>query len=449
MALIEGFERVQRSRAIVPLAMAVAAALLVVSEIGFRRTELALVRRDTLLVHGVELAKLQRLVLVAESSHRGYLMTGRPAYKQPFDEVLPQLDQQLRTVESQYAVEPVTAADIRRLAELVRRKIAEMRTVVQMFESSKDDGWRELMLTDIGRETMVEFESIARKVNAEEAERVGAAARLLDGTLQASRVAIDAMVLAGLAVLLALIGKARRLAAERTAHVAALRGERDLLEGEVQRRTADITEIARHLQNAREDERSRLARELHDELGGLLTAAKLDVARLRNKLAAATPEATERLVHLVRTLDAGIALKRRIIEDLHPSSLGNLGLKAALEILCAEFAAGSQIEVVTTIAEPGLDKAAELTIYRLVQEALTNAAKYAHARRIEVSLVVEDQAAMVTVKDDGVGFDPTRVAASTHGLAGMRFRVQSARGRLELHSAVGVGTTNGAWLPRG
>ena len=123
-------------------------------------------------------------------------------------------------------------------------------------------------------------------------------------------------------------------------------GERDRLEGEVAARTAQLKELAQHLQTMREDERSRLARELHDELGALLTAAKLDVARLKSRLgASATPDAAERLAHLNETLNGGIALKRRIIEDLRPSSLSNLGLVAALEILLREFAARSEIAV--------------------------------------------------------------------------------------------------------
>jgi hypothetical protein len=87
----------------------------------------------------------------------------------------------------------------------------------------------------------------------------------------------------------------------------------------------------------REEERGHLARELHDELGALLTAAKLDVARLKSRLGDQPPEVGQRLQHLTETLNSGIALKRRIIEDLRPSSLSNLGLTASLEILAREF----------------------------------------------------------------------------------------------------------------
>ena len=440
-------DQLRPRRFAVPAAICVAAALLVVSELGFERTAVVSAERDRLLERRVEVGRLQRLVLAAESSQRGYLLTGRPAYKQPYSEVMPQLEAQLVKVETLYANDPQMAPEVRKLAELVRRKASEMNTTVTMFEQGKDQSWRDLTLTDIGREAMVEIERIGADINAEEAKRLAVAGRVLDDTLRASRIGIAAMVLLALAVLLALIAKARGLADERAQRVRELRLERDRLEVEVDRRTTEITEIARHLQNAREDERGRLARELHDELGGLLTAAKLDAARMRNKLAGTPPEVGERLAHLVQTLDAGIALKRRIIEDLHPSSLANLGLKPALEILCGEFAERSQVALDTTLAEVSLDAARDLTIYRLVQEALTNCAKYARARHVEVRLEAGEHEVVISVKDDGAGFDVAATPPSSHGLAGMRFRVRSARGRLDVCSAPGAGTTITAALP--
>ena len=207
-------------------------------------------------------------------------------------------------------------------------------------------------------------------------------------------------------------------------------GDRNRLEAEVAARTEQLRELAQHLQTIREDERSRLARELHDELGALLTAAKLDVARLKSRLGATlTPDATERLAHLNESLNGGIALKRRIIEDLRPSSLSNLGLVAALEILLREFAARSEIEVIDDLAAVDLDAGAQLTVYRLVQEALTNVVKYAKARRVVVTLEpIEGGGARVSVKDDGIGFDTSVPRMARHGLIGMRYRVE-AEGR--------------------
>ncbi|MFO1288953.1 MAG: ATP-binding protein, partial [Rubrivivax sp.] len=188
----------------------------------------------------------------------------------------------------------------------------------------------------------------------------------------------------------------------------------------------------------------------HDELGGLLTAAKLDMARVRKRLAGAPPEVLERIEHLGEMLDGGIALKRRIIEDLSPSSLSNLGLQRTLEMHCAEFGKRAEVQMQTSIAEvPGLAEDRELAVFRFVQEALTNVAKYARARHVQVSLAPDgDEHVCVQVRDDGVGFDTEATTRNgAHGLAGMRFRVQSCGGEWLLRSTPGAGTFVQARLP--
>jgi signal transduction histidine kinase len=269
----------------------------------------------------------------------------------------------------------------------------------------------------------------------------------LADTLQLNRAGIGMLVLLGLIWLALYLRQTTQLDAEREARSHELRAQRDHLEREVARRTRDLTEIATHLQTVREDERSHLARELHDELGGLLTAAKLDLARVKSRLREAGPEVAERIVHLTRALDAGIALQRRIIEDLRPSTLATLGLKSTLEVLCRDFAARTDIDVHTAVADLPLAPGVQLSVYRLVQESLTNVSRYAQASLVDVRLVKEGDQAVLSVDDDGIGFDPAQVRSGARGLAGMRFRVQSEGGQLELRSAPGEGTTVTARLP--
>jgi signal transduction histidine kinase len=226
-----------------------------------------------------------------------------------------------------------------------------------------------------------------------------------------------------------------------------LQVERERLEKVVGQRTAQLSELTHHLLNAREDERSRLARNLHDELGALLTAAKLDAARLKSRLSSKAPEALELLAHLVETLNSGIALGRSIIEDLRPSTLGNLGLVATLEILAREFAAHSGVAVQCSLQPVKLAPSAELMIYRLVQEAITNITKYAQASHVVLRLVLLDDQLEVSVRDDGIGFDTTLLTPSAYGLLGMRFRVEAEGGRFSVESAPGQGTQIQASLP--
>jgi len=151
-----------------------------------------------------------------------------------------------------------------------------------------------------------------------------------------------------------------------------------LLEQAVRDRTAELSELAGYLITAREDEKAHLARELHDELGALLTAAKLDIARMRTKLLE-DPVMAARLKQVNQRLDEGISLKRRIVEDLRPSSLTTLGLTISLANLCSEVGTRLNIAIQIDFDEVRLTEEGQLAIYRLVQEALNNVCKYAKA----------------------------------------------------------------------
>jgi len=222
--------------------------------------------------------------------------------------------------------------------------------------------------------------------------------------------------------------------------------ERMLLADRVRERTAELTEMTNHLVHAREDERARIARELHDEMGGLLTAIKLDFARLR-RLPDLPQKALERMVAIESRLNEGIALKRRIIEHLRPSALDQLGLVSALEILCSDMAGVLGVPVHADLETVSVGKIAELTLYRAAQEALTNIGKYAHCRQVQVSMHQRGAEVLLTVRDDGRGFDPTQVPHGHHGLVGMRVRLELHGGWLKLESAPGRGTTLTAELP--
>ena len=161
------------------------------------------------------------------------------------------------------------------------------------------------------------------------------------------------------------------------------------------------------------------------------------------------PDVEDRVNHLNQTINQGIALKRRIIEDLHPSALTNLGLVAALEIQAREFEerSGLTLKLALDVKHAPLSSDVKLTVYRLVQESLTNIAKYAKASEVQIKLRVEDANVVVTVIDNGCGFNPSAVLKSSHGLTGMRYRVESQGGKIRVKSSLGNGTQIEAWLP--
>jgi signal transduction histidine kinase len=125
-----------------------------------------------------------------------------------------------------------------------------------------------------------------------------------------------------------------------------------------------------------------------------------------------------------------------------------LGLVASLEILTREFADRSGIDIATSLESVELGGSAQLTVYRLVQESLTNMSKYAMASHADITLSSTDEHVTIEVRDNGLGFDTDKIAATSHGLAGMRHRVEAAGGQLLIESSPGQGTHIRANLPK-
>ncbi len=442
-----GWAAVRRSRVALPLVIVLAAALVLVNELGYRRASGGLGAIDQTTDARFALRQLHVLVLDAENGQRLYLLSGNRDFLLPYSRSIAAIEAQLARLHAIYAAWPEERARLKTVEDLARDKLSELKTTLDVFDTGRHGAAQTLVQSGIGRERMREFEEAVNAMSATAAQRAQRTLTVQQQTLQNNRIVLALLTVLGALALGLYLRQSERLDAERERRQSDLRAERDRLDAEVRQRTADLFEVARHLQSAREDERSRLARELHDELGGLLTAAKLDVARIRSRLHDTPPELAERIGHLVSSLDAGIALKRRIIEDLRPSTLTHLGLKAAIEVLCREFAGRSETLVETDLADLRPDEASALTIYRLVQESLTNVAKYAQARRVSVCLRGDRSGIELTVTDDGVGFDPARIPRRSRGLAGMRFRVESSGGSLELDSRPGAGVKVQARLP--
>jgi signal transduction histidine kinase len=449
MMLTRSLDLIPRSRAwMAPLAVAVAIAFLTVNEVTYQRARDGIASGDEMQAQRVEVRRLQLLLQAAEAGQRGYMLTGQLEYKEPYEVAKAQLESQLTRLRALFADDPDAQPNVLEIEDLTRRKASELKTTIELFEGGNVTGALDVVKTGIGLDHMRALDKLVATTATQEEIKMAYARRSLINTLVLNRLGIAALVLLSLLSLAWILRQSKRLDAAREEQRAELQLERDRLETEVERRTLDLTELARHLQTVREDERSRLARELHDELGGLLTAAKLDVARVKSRLKGAAPEIGERIGHLVQSLDAGIALKRRIIEDLRPSTLSNLGLNAALEVLCAEFSRRTDVKVQAELGDVSLPEDAQLTAYRVVQEALTNVAKYAKAHHVTVRLQGDGEVARLSVSDDGAGFDTRGVPMRARGLAGMRFRVASHGGRLDLTSQPGQGTTIEVQLPQ-
>lgn len=432
-----------------PLAILAVTLIVFINEASYYRTVKSVADMDQAQTTRGALNELMQSLLDAETGQRGYLLTGNRIYLEPYFETLKTINQQLDQLRTTFSADPQSLSDFGVMSRHISRKLAEMDLTVKMRAANQEDAWRFVLTTDVGKEQMDGIRLQVDKLAAGSIRNTERGQAQVRRTLQLSRIGISLMALGGLLAFYLYLLQTRTLLNAGVREQESLKRERDQLDLQVRERTANLAELATHLQNVREDERGHLARELHDELGALLTAAKLDVARLKSRIGTEQPEAMERIAHLTGTLNNGIALKRRIVEDLRPSSLSHLGLVASLEILAREFEERSEISILTDLETVELGGSAQLTAYRLVQESLTNIGKYANATQIVISLQNQGGYIMIDVADNGSGFDTSRITATSHGINGMRHRVEAAGGKLTVTSAPGAGTRICAVLPKG
>jgi PAS domain S-box-containing protein len=226
--------------------------------------------------------------------------------------------------------------------------------------------------------------------------------------------------------------------------------ERVRAEDALKRSKHELQQLAAAAHQTREHEQSRIARELHDELGQSLTALKMLAVSLRGSVATDDAAALQRLDRMEEVLDRTVAATRRIAADLRPLMLEDLGLIAAIEWLTEEFSQRHGIECTLSVDDPdlALEGAHASAVFRIVQEALTNVARHAHARHVDVIITRDDSAVIVRVRDNGRGFatDAPRSPVS-RGLLGMRERAYLLGGWIAIESAPGYGTAVEIRLP--
>jgi signal transduction histidine kinase len=195
-------------------------------------------------------------------------------------------------------------------------------------------------------------------------------------------------------------------------------------------------------EEAREDERKHIARELHDELGQHLSAIRLELAFVRMRWGADNPELREKVQSVQKSIDGVIYVVRDLVARLRPVVL-DMGIASALEWLVCEFQTSSEVKCDLQIGEQVADLTPwqTNTVFRLVQESLTNIGRHAHARNVQVSLQRQSVDYVLTVCDDGLGFDPTKIGVKSLGIQGMRERAQMLDGQLDLRTRPGEATT--------
>jgi len=220
-----------------------------------------------------------------------------------------------------------------------------------------------------------------------------------------------------------------------------LKTENSRLEAKVAARTRELSNLASNLTNAQEEERQHIARELHDEMGSALTAAKMDASWLRRSLGTRVDDSIqERLLRLIENIGGTISLTRRLVDDLQPPLLKGLGLTEALRSLGQQFEIDMPVEMSFPEHELNLSAEQSLALFRVAQESLTNVRKYAKASQVKLSLQEEGGVVLLSIRDNGVGFDTQDIELHGHGIAGIKHRTQMFHGSLTLSSSPGKGT---------
>jgi two-component system sensor histidine kinase UhpB len=208
--------------------------------------------------------------------------------------------------------------------------------------------------------------------------------------------------------------------------------------------------LTSHLQVVREDERQRIAREVHDELGQALTALNMDVHWLRKRLPREASALTAKVESMAGLIGTTVQSVRRICSELRPGILDDFGLSAAIEWQLESFSERTGIRCNLRAEPPDLvvDDDLSIALFRIFQEALTNCARHAHASQLWVDLHEATGHLELSVRDDGVGLTPSRPAAKqTFGLMGIRERVRDFGGRFEIGAAPGGGTSLRVRIP--
>lgn len=388
-----------------------------------------------------EVIAMRSQLVDLESAQRGFLLTTNRRYLAPYESALPDLQVISARLRTLAAGDAEVLERVTRLEELRGVKIAEVTASISLTQLGDRANAMAILRTGEGRKVMDQFRAEAQALIGLLDSRFTSLREEQTKSLVLSRYAFAALALLTLALILLVVRLFVADSLRREEQRYEEEHERRRLEVIIEDRTRELSQLTTHLQSASEQEKADLARDLHDELGGLLTAANMDLAWLQGRSVTMEQEVRDKLAELVRTVTEAMNLKRRVVENLRPALLDHFGLPTALEAYFDETCKRAGLECHTTIPDETdpIPQALAIALFRVGQESLTNIIRHAKARRVEMSFEVGPAGYHLCVRDDGIGMDPER-ARSSHGLSGMRHRVVSLNGSFEIQSAPGQGT---------
>ena len=440
-----------RQLLLVGLLLATVIGLFVAAESGQRKLAAASSRVEQAARRENASTELLQLLRQAESGQRGYILLDDPAYLVPYQEAVAKSPADLQELDAAFSTaDPRVRANVEEIARLSRAKFAEMNQTLALYRDRGRSAAVALIRTDFGQRTMAQISDRVRQIQEDETDDMLDASRSWRSDRWLSLAVMSAALAASLFLVLLLRRLVLRYIASKEREAQQLAERQAQLERVVKRRTEDLTELSTHLQSMAEKERSALSRELHDELGGLLVAARMDVSWIEERVAGSDPELLAHFKRLQEALQEGVDLKRRVVENLRPTLLDNLGLLPALRWQVADSCERAGLRCIENYPreELNLIPEASIAIFRIVQESLTNIIKHAQAHNVEVSIETRAESLVISVRDDGVGLsDERREALRSHGLSAMRHRASALGGELRISRLAPRGTQVEARLP--
>jgi signal transduction histidine kinase len=327
---------------------------------------------------------------------------------------------------------------------LTAGKLREIGESIDLYQSGGIRSAMALVRTEFGRKQMDEIREAVSGLQIEEGLAVGAAVDSWHRELWIGRaLIIAATALAMLLVVVAALLVTRDVRRRRE-HARQLEEHNAELDAQVRSRTAALSNLSSELQRVSEREKRALARELHDELGSLLIAAKMDVSWLRKRLPADDADVALRWNRVLAGLDEGVDLKRRVVEHLRPTLLDNLGLVPAIKWVLEESCGRAGMRCIERYPADDLRLTddASIAVFRVVQESLTNIVRHSGARTVDLAVELSGGDLVVRIRDDGKGIAPDRMSnvVGSHGIASMRHRVTSLGGQWKIQNPPEGGT---------
>jgi signal transduction histidine kinase len=418
--------------ALIVLLLVAVLGLFVAAVAGQRRLEEASRRVENDAQRGRALAEVLQLLSRAESAQRGFILLGDPTYLEPFEESTGRLPDALRQLEKVFAgARAPLRAEVAEIERLSAAKLNEMGETLRLYRLQGPSAAVGLVRTDIGELTMTHISDRASGLQTLETEDILATSRAWRNDRWVTWGITGGALAAALYLVILLRRVAMRYVRVKERETIELQEWGSELEQQLRRRNEELMELSTHLQALAEREKSALSRELHDELGGLLVAARMDVSWLEERMAANDPELRSRFARVQEALQSGVDIKRRVVESLRPTLLDNLGLFPALRWQVADSCSRAGLGYVEHFppVEPRLTPDAAIALFRIVQEALTNIVKHAEAHTVEIALEMQPEWLVLKIRDDGVGLPPERLRAlGSHGLAAMRHRATALGG---------------------